>query len=171
MTKREKVFQIIGIIIGIAMIIVGMVFLKSPEYNHGGGYTVPDYSFGADFYTEIYNAARAAAGNAARATTNIEYLGDALAKYVGAGFIFAGLLVALKHTKSLVCAGAAPSATAAPVMPAVPQAQAVSQPAAPETAPAPLPTVRICRKCGCTLSEGAAFCMQCGTAVIRDYRE
>ena len=43
MTKREKVFQIIGIIIGIAMIIVGMVFLKLPEYNHGGGYTVPDY--------------------------------------------------------------------------------------------------------------------------------
>lgn len=88
----------IGVIIGIVMIVLGIVFCAVPADSSYTDYA--EYaSFGGDFYTYQYEATRIAAHNAADTANNVEAVGGMLALYAGAAFIFAGLLVALAYLK------------------------------------------------------------------------
>ncbi len=97
--KKERILNLFGIIIGGAAIIVGIVMLT--------GHPVPstdwtmDASFGADFYTYIYSAVRAAANNTADV---VHYIRDTLSLYGGFFFILAGLLVVLHYLKLFLAA-------------------------------------------------------------------
>ena len=105
--KKEKMFNLIGIILGIAIIIAGISIMKNPAETWSTS-SVDSYRFGADFYTEQYAATRAAAHNAAATARNIDSLGGKLAQYAGLAFIFSGALVCLTYVKNYVCCGASP---------------------------------------------------------------
>mgnify|MGYP007122620712 CR=1 FL=1 len=97
--KKEKMFNLIGIILGIAIIIAGISIMKNPAETWAT-HSVDSYRFGADFYTEQYAATRAAAQNAATTARNIDSLGGKLAQYAGLAFIFSGALVCLTYVKN-----------------------------------------------------------------------
>lgn len=103
--KKEKMFNLIGIILGIAIIIAGISIMKNPAETWSTS-SVDSYRFGADFYTEQYAATRAAAHNAAATARNIDSLGEKLAQYAGLAFIFSGALVCLTYGKNYVCSSA-----------------------------------------------------------------
>ena len=92
-------FNLIGIILGIAIIIAGISIMKNPAETWAT-HSVDSYRFGADFYTEQYAATRAAAQNAATTARNIDSLGGKLAQYAGLAFIFSGALVCLTYVKN-----------------------------------------------------------------------
>ncbi len=92
--KKEKIFNLIGMIIGIAAIITGIVLIVAPPVYSTDW--VKDASFGADFYTYVYSAARYAANNAADIA---HYTKDILSIFGGLSFIFAGLLATLHYAK------------------------------------------------------------------------
>lgn len=98
--KKEKTFNLIGLILGIAIIIVGIYFLAAPAAS----YMVSYCAFGADFYTEQYAATRAAANN-------LHELGGMLAQYAGFAFIFAGAIVSLEYGKKYLCSNVEPEKT------------------------------------------------------------
>lgn len=100
--KKEKIFSLLGILLGIAIIIAGISIMKNPAETWLTD-SVDSYRFGADFYTEQYAATKAAAHNAAVTARNIDSLGEKLAQYVGLAFIFSGALVCLTYGKSYVC--------------------------------------------------------------------
>ena len=52
---RKNIWNLLGMLVGVAAIIVGIVFLQREFY---GASMLDDIAFGGDFYTEIYNAAR-----------------------------------------------------------------------------------------------------------------
>lgn len=110
--KKEKMFNLIGIILGIAIIIAGISIMKNPAETWSTS-SVDSYRFGADFYTEQYAATRAAAHNAAATARNIDSLGEKLAQYTGLAFIFSGALVCLTYVKNYVCCSASPVEPAA----------------------------------------------------------
>lgn len=58
----KKVFSLIGIVIGIAIIIFGIRLASINIYGYSGSYT-SSYTFGADYYTEQYAATRNTANN------------------------------------------------------------------------------------------------------------
>ena len=81
----KKIFCILGIIVGIAMIVIGV---NAAGYSVGNTYEMPlDYTFGADYYTEQYGATRDAALNSA-------YLGYALQGALTFGIAFLGKALA-----------------------------------------------------------------------------
>ena len=51
--KPQKIVSIIGIIVGIAIIVMGIILMDTSSYGIGGY-----IKFGADFYTEIYAVTR-----------------------------------------------------------------------------------------------------------------
>ncbi|MGN1305975.1 MAG: hypothetical protein ACI4YB_13190 [Oscillospiraceae bacterium] len=51
--KIQSVWSLIGMGIGAAVVICGIIMIISPDVS---GVWIKSYSFGADFYTEIYNA-------------------------------------------------------------------------------------------------------------------
>ena len=105
--KKETIFNLVGIILGIAIIIAGISIMKNPAETWAT-HSVDSYRFGADFYTEQYAATRAAAQNAATTARNIDSLGGKLAQYAGLAFIFSGALVCLTYVKNYVCCSASP---------------------------------------------------------------
>ena len=52
--SNKKIMSIIGIIVGIAIVIIGFLLQNTHSANIGEGYM----KFGADFYTEIYDVTR-----------------------------------------------------------------------------------------------------------------
>ena len=106
--KKEKTFNLIGIILGIAIIIAGISIMKNPVDTWSTS-SVDSYRFGADFYTEQYAATRAAAHNAATTARNNDSLGEKLAQYAGLAFIFTGALVCLTYGKNYVCCNTVPA--------------------------------------------------------------
>ncbi len=98
--KKENLWHLIGVGIGIVMIIVGIVFACAPAESYST--KSADYaSFGADFYTYQYEATRYAVTNTAVTANNLREIGGRLAAYFGTGFIFAGALVILNYGKKL----------------------------------------------------------------------
>ena len=63
----KKVASIIGIVLGIAIIIIGVSVMNPEIYTVGD----PIMKFGADFYTEIYDVTREVGGAVQRAYKNI----------------------------------------------------------------------------------------------------
>ncbi len=51
--KKQSVWSLIGMGIGAAVVICGIIMIIFPDVS---GVWIKSYSFGADFYTEIYNA-------------------------------------------------------------------------------------------------------------------
>ena len=98
--KKEKILNLIGIVLGIAIIIAGISIMKNPAETWS--------TSSVDFYTEQYAATRAAAHNAATTARNIDSLGEKLAQYAGLAFIFSGALVCLTYGKNYVCCSASP---------------------------------------------------------------
>ena len=146
--KKEKTINLIGMILGLAVIVLGIVLIFTPAKTYSAN-SVKSITFGADFYTEEYNATKVAAGNAAVTANNIRELGKKVALYVGLAFVIAGAVIELEYSKKYFCCAAAckKSAPAHPVSaPApsyytpAPAAPAPSYytpaPAAPNAAPA-----------------------------------
>lgn len=98
---KRTIFNVLSIIVGIAMIIVGVNFNSNPAGKWTGS-SPTSYTFGADYYTEQYEATRIAANNISATARTIGNLSEKLANYVGFAFIFAGILVCLSSLKKLV---------------------------------------------------------------------
>ena len=64
---EKKTASIIGIVLGIAIIIVGICVMNPETYTVGD----PFIKFGADFYTEMYDVTRDVGGAVQRAYKNI----------------------------------------------------------------------------------------------------
>ena len=125
--KREKIFNLIGIIIGIAIIIVGCTVMfdkhvTAPNLNNDNvnisvSDTTSDASFGADFYTYEYDATQAAANNTAISADNSTVIAensttianrmsnftaniiDKISYCAGIAFKITGILVLLSYAK------------------------------------------------------------------------
>ena len=99
-----KIFNIIGIVIGIVIIFFGFHFMNSPADSYSAS-SAESVKFGGDFYTYQYEATRIAAGNAAVTANNIREVGEKLADYAGMIFVFGGAPVVLHYSKELAVAG------------------------------------------------------------------
>ena len=96
--KRKNIWDLLGFVVGLAMILAGIVFLATPADTYSTR-TPDSASFGADFYTYQYDATRAAAQNAAVTANNLRELGGKLAAYSGTFFLAAGALTAIHYGK------------------------------------------------------------------------
>ena len=106
MFRKEKTWNLIGMLVGLAIFICGIVFAANPPESYSTGST--DYaSFGGDFYTYEYDATRVAARNAAATANNIRELGEFLAHGLGAALIAAGALTFVCYGKKFCTEAAA----------------------------------------------------------------
>ena len=99
MLKRERTWNLIGFILGIAILIVGLVFLNSPPeayHTESAEYA----AFGADYYTYQYDATKTVAENAAVTANNLREIGTAQARYAGVFFMMAGALILIHYGKN-----------------------------------------------------------------------
>ena len=97
--KRESIFNLIGIICGIAIIILGANIVSTPaDYSYTR--SVTSYTFGADYYTEQYAATEAIVDNTAVIADNISELSNKLTNYFGLIFIVSGILTTLIYSKN-----------------------------------------------------------------------
>ena len=96
--KKRNVFNLVGIVISVAAIIVGIIIIFSPAESYSTK-SVDYAAFGGDYYTEEYAATRAAVGNTAVTANNIRELGGKLALYVGLMFVFGGAYAGVLFTK------------------------------------------------------------------------
>lgn len=97
--KSVKFWNMVGVCIGIAVIILGIVIACTPADTYSTSTNSQKITFGADYYTYQYEASRNAAGNAAVAANNLRELGGKLALYAGLLFVVIGLLTTLKYAK------------------------------------------------------------------------
>lgn len=92
MLQSKKLWNLIGIILGISIFIFGLVLSGKEPYRYSSART--DYAtFGGDFYTYEYHATCAAAQNAAATASFLEDLVDFLMLTLSGGTIFAGALI------------------------------------------------------------------------------
>ena len=102
--KKEKTWAVIGLLLGIIVVVVGVVFMATPAAEYGTN--TPEYaSFGADYYTYQYDATRDAAINIAVVAENLRAMSAKLALYAGFGFVVAGLLLCMHYGQKLALAG------------------------------------------------------------------
>ena len=96
--KKRNVFNLLGIVISVAAIVVGFIVIASPAKSYSAS-SVDHVAFGGDFYTEEYAATRAAVSNTAVTANNIRELGGKLALYAGLTFIFGGAFAGVSFAK------------------------------------------------------------------------
>ena len=80
--EKKKTWDIIGALLGLAILIVGVIFAIVPPESYRAN-SVDRISFGADYYTEQYNATRVAVDNTAVTANNLREIGQAQAHYFG----------------------------------------------------------------------------------------
>lgn len=98
MFSQKKTWNLIGMLVGSAILICGIIFAANPPETYSTDGT--DYAtFGGDFYTYEYDATRVAARNAAVTANNIRELGSFLAHGLGAALIAAGALTIVCYGK------------------------------------------------------------------------
>lgn len=99
----QKIWNIAGIVLGIALIVTGVVFMLTTDGNPQSSSTYPtkDVEFGADFYTYQYAATRDAAENTSHIVSNSFSLVLALGTYFGAAFVAWGLLTVIHYGKAI----------------------------------------------------------------------
>lgn len=98
--KTRKIWNLIGMILGLVVILAGIVFFTQPaDCTTTSGSELENTSFGGDFYTYEYKATRQAAHNAGRAANNVYYLSQAMAHYCGALFMLTGALAVVHYGK------------------------------------------------------------------------
>lgn len=92
MLQSKKLWNLIGIILSISILIFGLVLSGKEPYRYSSANT--DYAtFGGDFYTYEYHATCAAAQNAAATASFLEDLVDFLMLALSGGTIAAGALI------------------------------------------------------------------------------
>lgn len=98
--KNKVVWDIASMIIGFLMMITGLIFGLTPAESY---YTssAKDVTFGADYYTEEYNATRIAASNAAVTANNIRELGSKHATYFGYFVSMSGFLILFTNARKM----------------------------------------------------------------------
>ena len=97
----KKILNFFGIILGIAAIVFGVMFITDPPYSYST--TTSDYaSFGADYYTYQYQATRDAVRNTGATANTLGNIGEELALYAGMAFILAGLFIMIYFMKSMI---------------------------------------------------------------------
>ena len=94
--RRSNIYTIVGILIGVATIILGIVFCATPIKGYHTD-SVNSARFGADYYTEQYSATRAVVSNTSITAGNIRDLGKKHAMYAGSFFIIMGLLIVIHY--------------------------------------------------------------------------
>lgn len=98
--RKEKTWVVIGLLLGIVVVVVGIVFMATPAAEYGTN--TPEYaSFGADYYTYQYDATRDAAINIGVVADNLRAMSAKLALYAGFGFVVLGLLLCLHYGQKL----------------------------------------------------------------------
>ena len=132
--KMKKGFCVAGMIIGIVIFILGIV-LASKKVNYSSDTTI-SYTFGADFYTEIYGATRNVSNHTARIGNMLESALNTFMKVFG--------LVIMCGGAAIVCAFGCKlgdQGKPSPVPEPAAAAPAAAAPTAAAPAPAPTPAV------------------------------
>ncbi len=123
--KSAKIaFGVIGFILGIIIFIMGISTMNSKPESRSTSYT-DSYSFGADFYTEEYEATKNAADNAAVTANNVRELGNTITNCFGTLLIAVGLIVCLYSLKEAVVVGVTASGDKPAAQPSVEKAPEV----------------------------------------------
>lgn len=113
MLRDKKIWNFLGMAIGLALIIAGIVLMSNPPASSGTRDT--DYAtFGGDFYTYEYDATRSAARNAEATAVNVIRVGKFIAKATGIAMMAAGALVMVHYGKDTFVLGAANVGTEMP---------------------------------------------------------
>lgn len=101
MLKKEKTWNVLGLIVGIVIMIMGIVFISTPADSYIARYA-DSVSFGGDYYTYQYEVTEIAANNVAKVVGILNYMAAKNALYSGCLFIAAGILVSLHYAKKIV---------------------------------------------------------------------
>ena len=100
MLKKEKTWNVLGLIVGIAIVIMGIVFISNPADSYSTNYA-DSVTFGADYYTYQYEVTEIVANNVASVVGTLRNMAEKNALYSGCLFIFAGILVVLHYAKKI----------------------------------------------------------------------
>lgn len=107
--KKINVWDVIGCILGVVVMILGIYFAATPAESYETS-TVRSCAFGADFYTEVYKGVDTAVDNTATTANNIREVGAKLALYSGTLFLVLGALIVIHFAKQLALARVTPAA-------------------------------------------------------------
>ena len=98
MLRKKKTWDLIGMSLGLAIIILGLTLMFTLPISTNWDYA--DYaSFGADFYTYQYKATKIVAANTARISSGLEDLSAEISTAFGFLMIAIGALTSLKYGK------------------------------------------------------------------------
>ncbi|MBE6813558.1 MAG: hypothetical protein E7523_11860 [Ruminococcaceae bacterium] len=100
--NAKKYLNSFGILIGVVVILIGVLCISYPADSYKSTYIADNASFGADFYTYQYQATRDVTSNTAAIDATIDDLSEKVARYAGAAFITAGLLIMIYFFKELI---------------------------------------------------------------------
>ena len=98
--SKTRTLNVIGCILGIVVIIAGIYFMVSPADSYSTS-SVKSASFGADFYTYVYDGVATAVSNTAVTANNLRELSGKLALYSGFLFLVLGALIEIHFCKLL----------------------------------------------------------------------
>lgn len=96
--KNKKSWDMIGIILGIVILILGIVFMVSPPDTYKTN-SADSASFGGDYYTYQYEATKIVAGNTAVTANNLREMGETQAKQFGVLLMVIGALTFVNYGK------------------------------------------------------------------------
>ena len=115
MLNNKRTWDLIGMVLGLVILIVGIVFAATPPDSYSTD-TADYVSFGGDYQTYEYDATRIAGKNAAVTANNLREIGEAQAKYFGFLFMAAGALTMVTYGKKYFTADAPEAVSAADAM-------------------------------------------------------
>ena len=96
----KKVFSIIGMVVGLAFVIVGIVAMSGGFGDETRGPSAPSYTydygyaqFGSDYYSYSNNNAAKAANNASAAAANTQIIAEFLEVFMGLSSMLFGFVI------------------------------------------------------------------------------
>ena len=95
--KFRKIFAIICIILGLALIIVGIIIFSLDPYWDSHYVNIGSATFGADFYTDTYNALERIVANTGTTAGHTMEMFTILKIFCGSFSVVAGILLMLKN--------------------------------------------------------------------------
>ncbi len=105
--RREKTWNLLGMILGIVVILVGVSFISDPltarHYTTGTLHTYESVEFGADYYTYSYAELQNIQHEICATAVYVAQIGNGIAKYAGGLFVVLGVLIFLHYTKLFFC--------------------------------------------------------------------
>ena len=98
---KKKTVKIIGLLLSLALIVAGIVIIsQDAEWHHFRSGRTTEVQYGADFYTDIFDATNSIAHNTYSVEETLLSMFDLLKLSFGLAFIFAGLFSALHFVKA-----------------------------------------------------------------------